>query len=126
MPRENLLPRTVAEMVEEDHLHLAFLLDLLEDELSAGQPVAGRLAQLRRDFGRHAIRTQQVLERHRPELLEDLRLGHERMSALLLRMSAELVNGVDIQPTLDQILALFTGQLLPANKVFKEMRSIAP
>lgn len=107
-----------AEMIREDHLRLAVLLDLIEDELAAGKPLAGRLAQLRNMFDRYAIREEEALAHSRPALLDSHRQGHEHMRALLGQLSDAHDSGDDISGLLDQVVRMFTGRLMPADAVF--------
>lgn len=107
-----------AEMIREDHLRLAVLLDLIEDELAAGKPLAGRLAQLRNMFDRYAIREEEALTHSRPTLLDSHRQGHEQMRALLGQLSAAHDSGHDIGDLLNQVVRTFTGRLMPADAVF--------
>ncbi|MGE5515642.1 MAG: hemerythrin domain-containing protein [Bacteroidota bacterium] len=111
-------PENFAEMIREDHLRLAVLLDLIEDELAAGKPLAGRLAQLRNMFDRYAIREEEALTRSRPALLDSHRQGHEHMRALLGQLSDAHDSGGDIGGLLDQVVHMFTGRLMPADAVF--------
>lgn len=111
--------RSIAEMIQEDHLRLAVLLDTIDDELAAMQPLAPRLAQLRIEYDRHALCEEEALAEHHPDQLDSHRRGHDRMRALLGRLSAEHDSGGDIRATLDQVVRLFTADLLPADAVFR-------
>lgn len=126
MTHQPPLPQTVVDMVQEAHLRLAVLLDLIDDEMAVGLSVAPRLAQLRMEYDRHALGQEQVLSLHLPHLLDQHRRGHDRMRALLARMSTEYASGGDIRPIRDQVLALFTDRLMPDDLVFKGMMSAAP
>ena len=126
MTHQHPLPQTVADMVQEAHLRLAVLLDLIDDEMAAGRSVVARLAQLRMEYDRHALGQEQVLSLHLPHLLDQHRRGHDRMRALLARMSTEYASGEDVRATRDQVLALFTDRLLPDDMVFKSVLSPPP
>lgn len=108
----------IAETIREDHLRLAVLLDLIQDDMAAAQPVGPRLAQLRMEFERHANREEEVLARFEPETLESHRRGHDRMRILLHSVSARYDGGHDIGELLAQVVGMFTGQLMPADGVF--------
>lgn len=108
----------VAETIREDHLRLAVLLDQIQDDMAAAQPVGPRLAQLRMEFERHANREEEVLARVQPETLESHRRGHDRMRILLHNVTARYDGGHDIGELLDQVVGMFTGQLMPADGVF--------
>lgn len=108
----------IAESIREDHLRLAVVLDLIQDDMAAAQPVGARLAQLRMEFERHANAEEDVLARLDPEALEAHRRGHDRMRALLRTLTAQHDGGHDIGGLLAQVVELFTGQLMPADKVF--------
>lgn len=114
-------PPTIADVVQEGHLRLAVLLDLIDDELAARRPVAPRLAQLRQEYDSHAQRQEQVLAVHRPEVLDRHRHSHDRMRALLARLGAEHDSGADIVPTLRQVVHLFTSHLMPEDAVFRTL-----
>lgn len=119
------LPALMDE-IREDHLRLAVLLDLIQDNLAASQPVGARLAQLRMEFDRHAHREEEALATYHPTLLESHRRGHDRMRLLLTQLSAGHDGGRDIGAMLGQIVGLFTGQLMPADQVFASLSSSAP
>lgn len=108
----------LVEAIREDHLRLAVLLDLIEDELAAAKPVAGRLAQLRVEYDRHAIREEEALAQFLPAQLDSHRHGHDRMRALLSQLSAAHDGGRDIGELLNQVVGMFTNQLIPADAVF--------
>lgn len=108
----------IAEAIREDHLRLAVLLDQIQDDIAAGQPAGPRLAQLRMEFERHANRKEEVLAHFPTEAQERRRRGHDRMRALLHSLSARYEGGHDISGMLEQVVALFTGQLLPADTIF--------
>lgn len=116
----------IADEIREDHLRLAVLLDLIEDNLAAGQPVGARLAQLRMEFDRHAHREEEVLAQYHPALLDSHRHDHDRMRLLLAQLSASHDGGRDIGAMLDQIVGVFTSQLMPADRVFASLTSAAP
>lgn len=118
MPDHVDQPRSIAEMIQEDHLRLAVLLDTIEDELAANMAVGPRLAQLRIEYDRHAICEESALAEHQPGQLSDHRRGHDRMRALLGRLSDIHDSGDDIRATLDQVVGLFTADLLPADAIF--------
>lgn len=112
----------VAEMVREDHLRIAVLLDTIEDELAESKPVSERIAQLCVEYDAHAIREELALAQFHPDLLEPHRLGHDRMRALLGQLSAADGRGGDIAPLLAQVVGMFTGLLMPADTVFTAER----
>lgn len=114
----------VADSIREDHLRLAVLLDTIQDELAAAQPVSGRLAQLRMEFEHHATHEEEVLARLYPDFLDDHRRGHDRMRALLRSLSALYDGGHDIRPMMIQVVETFTSQLMPADRVFAELSDI--
>jgi hypothetical protein len=123
MTIEPQVTESVMDMVQEDHLRLAFLFNLLEDELDAGTPVAPRLAELCFEYSCHAQREERALATHCPDLLAEHRLGHQRMTALLAAISADYNRGANIRPALEQVEVLFTSQLTPADAVFQGMSS---
>lgn len=108
----------LAETIREDHLRLAVLLDLIEDELAAAKPLSGRLAQLRTEYDRHAIREEDALARLHPGLLESHRQRHNSMRMLLIQLSAAHDGGRDISDMLRQVVGMFVGQLMPADTIF--------
>ncbi|MGE5477330.1 MAG: hemerythrin domain-containing protein [Bacteroidales bacterium] len=108
----------MAEMVREDHLRIAVLLDTIEDELAESKPISEKIAELRMEYDAHAIREEQALAAFHPDLLEPHRLGHDRMRALLGQLSVVHDYGGDIAPLLAQVVGMFTGQLMPADTVF--------
>lgn len=118
MPHPTIATVDLAETIREDHLRLAVLLDLIEDELAAAKPLSGRLAQLRTEYDRHAIREEDALARLHPSLLESHRQRHNSMRMLLSQLSAAHDGGRDIGEMLRQVVSMFVGQLMPADRVF--------
>lgn len=110
----------IAEMIREDHLRLAVLLDLIEDDLAEAKPLAGRLAQLRSEYDRHTIREEDALARFHPTLLDSHRRGHDHMRALLWRLSTAHDGGHDIAELLRQVVGTFTTQLIPEDWVLTQ------
>lgn len=118
MPHPAFASENLAEAIRESHLRLAVLLDLIEDELAAAKPLAGRLTQLRMEYDRHAIREEEALARLHPGLLENHRQSHNSMRMLLNRLSAAHDGGRDISDMLRQVVAMFVGQLMPEDTIF--------
>lgn len=106
------------EMIREEHLRIAVMLDFITDNWNDEQPVETPIAELRQEFNRHAAIEESVLARLAPHSLDEHRRGHESMSALLFQLEAANGDGSDIRPLLEQILTLFTQKLMPDDAVF--------
>lgn len=129
MPFPSIASENLAETIREDHLRLAVLLDMIEDELAAAKPLSGRLAQLRTEYDSHAIREEEALARLYPDLLESHRQRHNNMRVMLTQLSAAHDGGRDIGDMLRQVVGIFVGQLMPADAIFTsgvQMPSVAP
>jgi hemerythrin len=114
---------TVMDMVHEDHLRLAFLFDLIEDQLAAEISVKPVLAELLFEYERHSRREELALAQNFPDQLDGHRAGHLRMRDMLQQIVADYDRGEDIRPALERVEVEFTTQLLPADAVFRELAS---
>jgi len=111
-------PAANLDAIQEDHLRLAVLLDLIDDDLDAGLPVGGRIALLTAEFEQHSRREEAALALIATADHVEHRKGHDRMRALLCELAETHDAGGNIRPLLVQVLRLFTDQLLPADEVF--------
>jgi hemerythrin len=106
------------EAIREEHLRLAVMIDLITDEWNDHQPVDAYIAELRLEFDQHSLLEETVLAERAPHVLEHHREGHLKMADLLRRLAEENSTGGDIRPVLNEMLVLFTGQLMPDDAIF--------
>lgn len=106
------------EMIREEHLRIAVMLDTITDGWKDSQPVGAMIIDLVEEFDRHVVIEEGVLSQAAPQLLDKHRNGHDRMSVLLHRLMAANEAGANIAPVLDDILALFTTTIMPDDAVF--------
>jgi|AGTN01.3.fsa_nt_gi hypothetical protein len=106
------------EMIREEHLRLAVMIDLITDEWHDRQPVDAYIAELRLEFDQHASLEESVLAEYAPHVLEEHRYGHARMAGLLRRLAMENRIGGDIRPVLNEMQVLFTERLMPDDAIF--------
>lgn len=116
--RHPAITAAMEESINEGHLRLAVLLDLIEDDLAADVPLDEKIAALRLEFEEQTAEEEDILARHAPASLAGHRHGHDRMKELLRRLASDYESGADIRPTIKQVLALFTQEVLPADVVF--------